>query len=351
MKYLTSFIFAISVALFFSVGISPQNLLLPGLVPLFVPVFLLVNLVLLAVLALFKRKLLILPLIAIIIGWQFVGVTVQFNDQSQKEGLSVLSYNVHMFKYDKDKGGIRTDIIHWLQAQDADIMGFQEFYQNSSGAIPNAVKLLERNGVYDHRMQVVEDWSGERFFGLAIFSKYPIINYGTLFSNHKTNGAMYIDIKINQDTIRVYNVHLESMNIPAEQFKSIEDITKTYNKTLKKLNRGVLDRAQQVNKLVKHIKVSPYPVILLGDFNDVPYSYTYVTIREVLKNAFEAAGFGFGFTFNRVLFFLRIDNIFYSKVLNPLRFKTLRGADYSDHYPIKAVFSVHPLIQAKKGEQ
>jgi len=345
MKYLTSLVFVISAALFYSVNISPELLPLSGLIPLLIPVFLILNIILCLLLALSKKKLFVVPLLAIILGWKFIGVTLQLNsDRSEKEGISVLSYNVHMFNYKQaEEPDIRPDILQWIGKQDADVMAFQEFYQDSSSST-NAIDLLRKDGTYDYAMQVVEEWPGKRFFGLAVFSKYPIINRGTLFENRKTNGAMFADIKIERDTIRVYNAHLESMNIPAGQLSDIEGIKQNYDKTLEKINKGTVNRSTQVDELTTHIQHSPYPVLLMGDFNDVPYSYTYFSIRNLLENAFESAGNGFGFTFNRVLFFLRIDNIFYSKGFEALRFNTLREADYSDHYPIQTVFRRQPLI-------
>ena len=98
-------------------------------------------------------------------------------------------------------------------------------------------------------------------------------------------------------------------------------------------------RTIQISILKKHMANSPFPVILAGDFNDLPYSYTYFSLKEDLENAFEKKGRGFGFTYNKVLFFLRIDNIFYENPMEVLQFKTLREVDYSDHYPISAVFA------------
>src|SRR5690606_3320508 len=110
----------------------------------------------------------------------------------------------------------------------------------------------------------------------------------------------------------------------------------------RKLKNGIQMRASQVKILSEHIQNSPYPVILAGDFNDVPYSYTYFTLRSILRNAFEEAGRGFGFTYNQVLFFLRIDNIFFGEGLEAKVFKTHREVDYSDHYPISAVLKRVP---------
>jgi endonuclease/exonuclease/phosphatase family metal-dependent hydrolase len=109
-------------------------------------------------------------------------------------------------------------------------------------------------------------------------------------------------------------------------------------------------RASQLEILMEHMENSPYANILVGDFNDVPYSYTYFTLRNIMNNAFEKAGKGFGFTYNKVLFFLRIDNVFFDNSLEILDFKTHSEVDYSDHYPVSAVFSLDkPIKKIKPG--
>lgn len=348
MRYIVFLFFLVSIILFFGVNVSPEMLPYAGLVPMFIPVLLVSNFVLLILLALSKRKLFVLPLTAILLGWKFIGVTFQMNEKKMdKEGLSVMSYNAHMFSYERFKANdpkISPNIFNWIREQDMDVMGFQEFYQDFSTPARNAIKLISNGDKYQYSIQTVEGKPGKRFFGLAIFSKYPIINEGKIFDNRKNNGAMFVDLKVDKDTIRVYNVHLESMSIPADQLDNIDGIKENYKKTWRRLNKGIVSRAVQVDILKEHIKNSPHPTILMGDFNDVPYSYTYFTLRSILENAFETVGRGFGFTFNRVLFFLRIDNIFYNKGLNPIQFNTLREVDYSDHYPIQAIFSTTPLL-------
>jgi endonuclease/exonuclease/phosphatase family metal-dependent hydrolase len=94
-----------------------------------------------------------------------------------------------------------------------------------------------------------------------------------------------------------------------------------------------------MNILLEHLGNSPYEVVLMGDLNELPYSNAYFRLSEALQNAFELAGRGFGFTFNRILFFLRIDHIFSTPALKPIQFKTHAEVDYSDHYPISATFT------------
>lgn len=351
-RFLTSFFFLVSLALFFSVYISPEYFPYVGLATLTIPLLLIINGFLFIILVLAKRKLALLPLIALIVGWKFVGVTFQFRTEPEVEkGLSVLSYNVHMFSYNKTgdakKSSSSKNLIQWLKENPSDIKCFQEFYQDPTTPSRNTIKQLGKETGYHHFYQVIQGNPKSSTFGMAIFSRYPIVNEGFVLDSKSTNGIIFADIKVEKDTIRIYNAHLESMNIPSAELKDFEGIKENYRQTLRKLKRGQVTRASQLEILMEHMENSPYANILVGDFNDVPYSYTYFTLRNIMDNGFEKAGKGFGFTYNKVLFFLRIDNIFYDGVLDILDFKTHSEVDYSDHYPVSAVFSLEK--QGKKN--
>lgn len=348
-RFITSFFFLVSIALFFSVYISPEYFPYVGIITLTIPLLLVINAFLFFSLLLSKRKLVILPLIALILGWKFVGVTVQIRPIPENpEGLSVLSYNVHMFSYSKngqDRATVGQNLIKWLKDNPSDIKCYQEFYQDVTTPSRNTIKQLGTEEGYHHSYQIIQGNPRRQSYGMAIFSRYPIINEGLVFDSRSSNGIIFADIKVEKDTIRIYNAHLESMNIPSEQLNNIDGIKDNYKKTLGRLKRGQVARASQLEVLLEHMENSPYSNILVGDFNDVPYSYNYFTLRSKMKNAFENAGRGFGFTYNKVLFFLRIDNIFYDENLDIQHFKTHREVDYSDHYPISAVFKINkPLI-------
>jgi endonuclease/exonuclease/phosphatase family metal-dependent hydrolase len=355
-RFITSFFFLVSLGLFFSVYISPEFFPYVGVVTLTIPILLAINAFLFIALMLAKRKLLILPLLALIIGWKFIGVTFQFGSSgSQEEGLSVLSYNVHMFSYSKNGGDralVGQNLIKWLQDNPADIKCFQEFYQDQTTPSRNTLKLLGTETGYNHSFQIIQGNPKRRSFGMAIFSKYPIVNDGVVLDSRSTNGVMFADIKVEKDTIRIYNVHLESMNIASEELNNLDGIKDNYKLTLRKLKRGQVARASQLEILMEHMENSPYANILVGDFNDVPYSYTYFTLRRIMQNAFEKAGSGFGFTYNKVLFFLRIDHIFADELFEVKNFKTHSEVDYSDHYPISAVFTWEkPLRKYAQGTE
>jgi endonuclease/exonuclease/phosphatase family metal-dependent hydrolase len=342
LKFFTVFFFLVSIALFFSVYISPIYFPYVGLIALTIPVLLVINLILLVGLALAKRKLAFLPLLALVLGWKYVGMTYQVRkNETKKEGFSVLSYNVHMFSYNRDGESAKSqNIMQWLKDNQSDIKCFQEFYQDPTTPSRNSIKQLGKESGYNYSYQIIQGNPKRSTYGMAIFSKFPIVNEGVVLDSRTTNGIIFADVRVEKDTIRIYNVHLESMNIPSAELDNIEGIKENYRKTLGKLKRGQVSRASQLQTLFEHMKNSPHKNILVGDFNDVPYSYTYMSVRSMMHNAFELAGRGFGFTYNKVLFFLRIDNIFFDKSLKIKHFETHSEVDYSDHYPISAVFDL-----------
>ena len=129
------------------------------------------------------------------------------------------------------------------------------------------------------------------------------------------------------------------MSIDVENVVNTEKLARSYKDTGYRLRNGFISRAQQVKGLVESIKSCKYKMILCGDLNEIPYSYAYFSLRNLLHNAFEKAGNGFGFTYNGKLFFLRIDNQFFSEDLQSHSFMTHRNIDYSDHFPLTATYS------------
>jgi endonuclease/exonuclease/phosphatase family metal-dependent hydrolase len=341
MKYLTGLIFIVSIFIFSSVFISPEVFPYAGLLPFLIPVFLAINIFLFLMLTLAWRKLAFFPLACLIMGYKFFAISFQLNDKNENTlGLKVLSYNTHGFFYRKEESeDLDLNVFTWLAEHPADIKVFQEFYQDYTSSSRNAIKIFSNSGEYEHAYHVLDGNEKKRFMGMAIFSKFPIVNNGVVFDNQKSNGAMFADVRVGKDTIRIYNVHLESMAIQAEALETYGQAKEVYRQTLGKLHRGSLKRNQQLTLLYEHLSNSPYPVILMGDLNEIPYSYAYFKLSQKLKNAFEIAGRGFGFTYNRVLFFLRIDHIFASDGLDPVYFNTHREVDYSDHYPVSATFT------------
>ena len=118
---------------------------------------------------------------------------------------------------------------------------------------------------------------------------------------------------------------------------------------LSALRTGFTDRRIQIEIVEGYVAQSPYPVIVTGDFNDTPYSIVYERLRRRLRNAFEDAGRGFGFTLNRAPRYIRIDNQFYDPRLTVFSFQTLRDVPFSDHYPILGRYGIKQVDGSGSG--
>jgi endonuclease/exonuclease/phosphatase family metal-dependent hydrolase len=177
---------------------------------------------------------------------------------------------------------------------------------------------------------------------VAIFSAFPIIGNGKIiFDKNSNNVCIYSDIKIDKDTVRVYNVHLQSIHLGYEDYKFVDDVmnnkeTEELEKSkniLKRIKRAFIKRSIQTELVAEHIAKSPYPVIVCGDFNDPPASYTYHTISENLEDAFVESGNGFGRTYAGKFPSFRIDYILHSDIYKAYDFRTIRE-ELSDHFPV-----------------
>ena len=179
--------------------------------------------------------------------------------------------------------------------------------------------------------------------GAVIYSKHPIINKGYVDFGTITNSCAWADIVIDLDTFRVYSVHLKSNSISKDAEKVLETPDLQSDDTWTGI-RGIfykyvkthIVRSKQSKMVKKHIDNSPYPVILCGDFNDTPISYTYHHLKEGLIDNFMIAGNGIGTTFNGKIPLLRIDYIMTDPTFSVNNFNIIKE-DYSDHYPVASI--------------
>jgi endonuclease/exonuclease/phosphatase family metal-dependent hydrolase len=179
-------------------------------------------------------------------------------------------------------------------------------------------------------------------FGLIIFSRYPIVNRQKIsfLSKGYNNFFQFVDIVKNNDTIRVFNIHLQSLKfnrtnrdyIDNPTFENSDDMEQSKN-ILAKFKWAFTKRKIQTYYVSAAIKQSPYPVIVCGDFNDVPNSYAYQKIGDGLQNCFVEKGYGIGRTFSDIAPTLRIDNIFVARAFTVDQFSRINKL-LSDHFPI-----------------
>ena len=315
----------VTLVVYGSVWVSPEFFKYSGLVSLGIPFILIFNLLFFIFLLLSKSKRAILPAVLLLIGFPFIKSTFSLNRTTEApSSFHVMNYN--MMRMNK---GNEKDMLKWIVSNTSDIKCFQEFLGSKS-----VIKAISENGKYN-------SFVGGYANSYAIFSKYPMVNKGVFYEEKTTNNILFADLKIGKDTLRVYNVHLQSMNINVDQeVIDQKEFDKKYETVRRKFLTGSVQRTAQIKDLLEHANDCNYPILIIGDFNDIPYSYNYFKISRKFNNAFERAGRGFGFTYNGKLPFLRIDNQFYNNQLDALDFSTLNDIDYSDHFPVVGIYSI-----------
>lgn len=334
---------------YYGVTLSPAVYWPAGFAGFIIPVLLMVLGIVFVRAALYRRWTALYYLALILLGFSHIRSTLALSGifRNEKGDFDVLSFNVRVFntyQYLRNDDLISSkQMIRWTIDHPAAIKCIQEYYNQDDSDVYNVRHSMKKAGFSHQHTRIVFRDKNNGEFGMAIFSKYPFANTGIIISEDKKfQNAIFADVVLPQDTIRIYNIHFESMSIDEENIFDTERLKNSYMDTAYKLRKGLSTRAVQVDYLIHHIMESPYPVVLCGDFNEIPYSYVYRRLSKKMNNAFETAGLGLGFSFNGRLFFLRIDNQFYTPDLKAQRFKTRRDMTHSDHFPLEASYSILP---------
>jgi len=347
LKYLAGLSWVVSIAsliCYGSVLIPPEKFWPAGILAYGILPLLVINLLLLFLLATLKTRALFIPLLALLAGYIFIKITIHldFSSPAFRAGkmTEILSYNVKNLDLVRGNNQKSSNMVQRLVQDTAQIKCFQELYSQSDDPALNVMGKMQDAG---YGMHLSDNEPGNPRFieGLALFTKYPILNKGTLlFRGDSENNCIYADLKIGQDTLRVYNVHLYSMRIPLYAYKDPDNYEGKLKSLIRKLKNGAINRSREIDQLIAHTEECPYPFIICGDFNDIPYSHNYMTLRNHFTNVFEKVGQGFGFSFNHKLFFLRIDHQFVSDGIQPVLYRVDRKMKYSDHFPTRGIYQL-----------
>ncbi len=292
---------------------------------LVLPVLLLVNLIFFLFWLFKAKKQLLLSGLVLVLGLSHIFSLFHFGGSQTKEHkntLSVLSFNVRQFNLNgwTEEVKVGERVLDFITEENPDIVLFQEYHPNFNPS--------EEIYLYSHKIL------RSKSFGQAIFSKYPIVNYGNLDFENTGNNAIFTDILVSQDTLRVYNVHFQSLRINA----NIESLhTEESQRLLSRIGSSFVKQEEQVKLFLRSEKKSKHPVIVGGDFNNSATSYMYRRVKGEKNDAFAKAGSGTGATFNFDFIPLRIDFILADPSLEVADFKTY-DLPLSDHQPIKSTF-------------
>ena len=296
------------------------------------PILIIANMLLLVYWLIRRRWLFsLIPIVTLACCIPYSGTIYQFpfgNDKNpQQSGLTIASYNVAMFNRETS-GFIAQDILAEMRRQNVDVLCMQE-YNEISGDKKNSDSYKE----YFPYMAVGRN-------DMVIYSRYPIMNQKTISFEETNNSAMWADIDIKGNEFRVFNVHMQTTGINrtlhqvnkfSKQNQEIDN-----NRVLKAIYGnymlGMMFRVGQAITVANERHNSKLPVILCGDFNDVPYSYVYNTLLGDLVDGFKECGKGWMYTF-RGKKAVRIDYIFHDKQFRGIDYYKTE-ITYSDHYPV-----------------
>lgn len=312
--------------------ISPKSFPLLSVLSLTVPFLIIIHVLFILYWWLigFKKQFLLSGL-CILLAISFSFFPYKFNAKKVISGnqIKVMNFNVRLFNRYQwiDDKNIPSKISEFIIQQNPDIITFQEYFPTKEFSLNYPYKYI----------QLIKGKNND--FGQAIYSKYQIINKGSLDFKNSSNNAIFIDIIKNGDTIRVYNLHLESLGVKAENVDLADLDESKSKKLLQRLSTSFIKQQLQVEQFLNHKNNCSYKTIISGDFNNTAYSWAYHKIKGDFKDSFLEAGKGFGETFSFNKYPLRIDFILVDQKYNVNQYQSF-DMDFSDHEPIMATLGL-----------
>lgn len=339
------------IACYFSVYVSPAKTLAVSLLPFIYLGLLITNVIFVVFWIFLNWKYSFISALSILAGIKFFGLIfpiLSFLGTNSKSGdFKIMTYNVMVFGlYDwQQNTNIKAGIIKLIQDESPDIICLQEAYWNKSNRnfiTLDSIKIVLKAD-YESRFSTSTAVGGQSY-GLATISRFEIVNsYSFQFENSR-NGFIFSDLIISGDTVRIYNCHLQSIQLDQHDYTVIEDFKEAEENikmktVLKKYLKSLIKRSTQVDIVRASIDSCQYPVFVCGDFNDGPLTYTYFTVAKGLRDSYSSCGKYPGYTWENFKIKQRIDYILYDKKYKCVSHKVIKQ-ELSDHYPVVAEFDI-----------
>jgi endonuclease/exonuclease/phosphatase family metal-dependent hydrolase len=319
-----------------------------GFLGLLAPYIVIAQLLLIIFWLLAKPPLSLIPLITLAIGWETLFSLVALHpgismSQKKKDNTCrVISWNVKGFNGNQPTRTLKLraqDIAYSIQKWNPDIICLQEYNTNDRpNDIANHASYFNKNYPFNYFSKDIQNIEKSYYLGCIIFSKYRIIKAQRIPYTNKES-LIYVDILKGDDTIRIFTTHLASYRFKQNDFIALATTAKADSLdingkkgVLRKMRTAFIERAVQAQIVKKYLDESPYPTIITGDFNDVPSSYTYKTIRS---DSFLEKGFGIGASYLGISPTLRIDYILSNASWKTKGWESL-DENLSDHHMIMA---------------
>ena len=326
----------------FSPYLNPHTNPVASCAGLFFPVFLVLNIAFLLFWLVAYRRYALFSILVLLICWNSIQTYFPINwfqGDAPDDAIKVLSYNTRAFgdrtPHTKEKPN---EVLEYLKNSDADIICIQEYIYGGK-LKKKDIDYALRKYPYRHYLSLNKDMNG-----LGCYSRYPILSAKRIKYESVGNGSVAYYIKVKDDTLVVLNNHLESNRIIRADVETYQDMVDDPNrenvssglrKLLKKLADATVVRSKQADVLSETIRgLKGKKLIVCGDFNDTPISYTHHVLCRELQDVFVEAGNGLGISYNRDRLYFRIDHILASKDIEVHECKVDDSIKASDHNPI-----------------
>ena len=260
-----------------------------------------------------------------------------FLGSEKGKDLKVLSYNVH--STDSNYVNVEDDIISFLMKEDADVVLLSECYTREAHVLDSVLKERYRVG-YD-----LGNISMEKLYSKWPVDSIEVLKVDTtnaecqqLFSRkpelrgHFKHPLIYkTHLFAGKDTLTLVCCHLESSHVHGDSLSVGE-----YKSALED---AYTVRGLEADAIYESLSKEAYPMIVMGDLNDISGSYALRRIQSLgLYDAWWKGGAGYGRTFHEGKLNFRLDHILYSKDFFSLKQVNVVDDDKSDHNALTASF-------------
>ena len=302
---LTIILATVTIISAFSGNFDPANSKYMPVLGLALPVLLICNLLVAICWAFARSRWILIPFAALAFNYGYILSVFQFNftkkipeghySSNYADGyLKVATYNVGNFGTEIT-GYSCKEIARYMKQQEVDVLCFQEFGDNQHFPMDSIRNVFSH---WRYALIPTED-SISGVLPIAIFSRYPLINPRFISYPQSANCSMQCDIILGRDTVRLLNNHLQTTSV---------------NQNRRKWERG-LNNTNDTRR-------------------EVPSSYTYAELSDILKDGFRTSGRGYMYTFRYFKRLLRIDYIFHSPAIQGYRYYSPDLDLCSDHNPV-----------------
>jgi len=308
---------------------------------------------------LFKRNKSWIVFFLILLGYKnihsTIGLSFSNNNLAEKKNNSfrVLSWNVKNFvNHEKNQdtvGCVYRKMMMYIKSTNADFVCIQDFEELDSSIFLHPINYIKDSLYYPYTYFSVDNDTTDKYghsrYGTCIFSRFPIVNSGSIQyigKKHFNESLGFADVAISNKKVRIFNTHLRSMYLSIRDSKPfdfkyiIDDTMLVFHSTkldkLKYFDTSHINQAKIVKTAFDTTKI---PFIFCADLNAISASYVYNQISRNLNDAFVQKGFGWGGTYSSLMPFIRIDVVLMSKELEATKYYSPK-LELSDHYPVVA---------------